>query len=716
MRRALAALVLVAALAAAVLYGAVRASLPRSAGALAVTGLEAPLAITYDAARRPYVRAESAGDALFAEGFLHATERLWQMELVRRAGRGRLSELLGSALLETDRALWRAGVPELAARLAASATPELLALVERYAAGVNAGIAALRVRPLELLLLVHAPAPWRAEDVFAVGAMIAFDSANNMRDELLRFALAQVLDREWMAIFLPDERELPGFPYAVEPAAALGALRGLDALDAVAVGGLPSVAFGSDGWAVAPARSASGRALFAFDSHDALALPNLFYEVHLFFGAESIRGWSVPGLPGVINGFNQRVAWGLTNIGDTQDLFLETRDPENPRRFRGPDGAYEAKREIVEIPVRGRSEPERLEILTTRNGRLVQDDPPLPLRWIGHDSDPGGLEALLAMNRARDWPSFRAAADAHFAPSANVTYADVDGRVAFRTIGRLPLRAKGDGLVPLRGDDPEAGWRGSVGVRDLPEVVDPPSGFVAAANARVTPPGRGPLVSADNAPGYRMRRITGVLRATPAAGVESMRALQTDWWNGQAALVLPEMLRALDALDSDARESSAREIVSAWARAPVSSPDAAAPLIFERWYLALARGVFAERLGEDLYTELCKRNYVLNHALGRWFDRGPFPWGGGPATVGRASYRYDRAGRATHAATLRVVAEMSDPPRAFAVIPGGQSGHPASAHYADQLGDWLAGRLHPLPATPDFVGGETLRLEPASGG
>jgi penicillin amidase len=759
----------------AYLVGASRAP---SEGVLEVAGAKRPISIRFDARCRAFVTAHDLPDALFAEGFLHATERLWQMELLRRAGGGRLAELLGADLLATDQALWRAGVPRLAATLARNAEPASRPWLEAYVAGVNAGRAALRVRPPEFLLLAHAPAPWSVDDVFAAGAMIAFDSANNADNELLRLALVQHVGAAAAAIFLPEESEQRDFPYGIggvsELAAAFERFAALDAASSA----LPSAAWGSNGWAVSGQRTRSGAPLFAFDSHDTLALPNLFYEIHLFYGERQIRGWSTPGIPGVINGGNDRLLWGLTNIGDTQDLYVETRDPENPSRFRGSEGWYEAKREVVEIPVRGRSEPERLEIFTTRNGPLVSDDPPIALRWVGHDAGARGLDALLAMNTARDWDEFRAATDRHFAPATNVTYADVDGHVAFRTIGRLPRRGRGDGLVPQRGDDPAAAWRGTVPAADLPMRVDPPAGFVAAANARVTAPSDAVLVSADNAPGYRIRRIVDVLHEPRSFSLDDMRRLQVDWWNGQAALLLPELLAALAGAPAPlgATAERARELLVAWSSDPENAPARAAPLVFERWYRALADELFAARLGRGLYDRLLARAYVLNHAidrlvlahpssewwagdramrmrsaferavrelaaelgtdpaawrwdarhgvvwrhelgaalplLGRWLDRGPYAWGGGSATVGRASSRYDRGLVATHGATVRVAAELSRPIRLHAVIAGGQSGHPASPHYADQIDVWLRGDLEPIARTAADVDGSELVLMP----
>ncbi len=781
-RRAVLALGALVVLAAVAGFAGVRASLPGRSGDLELPGLDAPVTIVFDPRARPFVRAGGVGDALFAQGFLHARERLFQMELIRRAGRGRLAEALGPGLLDTDRELWRSGVPQLAERIERNASRATRDRVGRYVAGVNAALERMAIRPPSLLMAGVPVRPWEPRDVYGVGAMTAFDSANNADNELLRLALAQALDDEAFTAFVPDEAGVPAFPYVIPPGSTLGLLSRRDALDAVRQPLLPSLSLGSNGWAVSGKRSHSGAALFAFDSHDALSLPNLLYEVHLFFGSEGqIRGFSVPGLPGVVNGFNGRIAWGFTNIGDSQDLYVETRDPADPTRFLGPDGFESARVERVEIPVRGRPEPERLEILHTRHGPLVSEDPPISMAWIGHRVEGLRIDPLFELNLARDRVEAFDALDRLAAPSANATYADVSGAIAVRTVGALPVRGRAEGLWPLPAHEPDVVWKGVLPARELPRSVDPESGFVAAANARVSPPGLGPLVSADNAPGYRMARIVDVLSSKPVHAPADMRALQGDWHNEQAARLLAVLLPELGAESMGPAERAAHHALERWLEDPISDPEQAAPLVFERFYVALARTLFAEHLGGPLFERLLRRNYVLNHALdgllldaatespwwrgdrparvreafaaavaglrdeagadpagwnwgdhhrvtlrhelakavpllGAWLDRGPFRWGGGHATVGRARYRYDRPEQVTGAATVRLVIEMTEPMQIWSIIPGGQSGHPADPHYGDQIADWLAGRHEAIPARFEDVSGRTLRLAPPEAG
>jgi len=777
--RVLVALGLLAGAAAIAGMLALRASLPQRSGRWRMPGLEAPVEIRFDHRARPHVHARTLGDAFFAQGVLHARERLWQMEILSRAGRGRLAEMLGPPLLDTDRELWRSGVPQLAARIEAHASDRTRALVARYVAGVNAAIAALPARPPELLLAQVSLREWRPADVYALGAAMAFASGRNMSNELLRFAIGQRVGADAWAAFFPHEAAIPAFPYVmaqrIPQERVLAALARRDALDPIEQALMPSLSFGSNGWAVAPSRSRSGEALFAFDSHDALAIPNLHYEVHLFFEGGSLRGWSVPGLPGVINGWNDHKAWGFTNIGDSQDLFLETRDAEDPQRFLGPHGPYRARVEVVEIPVRF-GDADRLEILHTRHGPLIHDDPPLSLAWAAHRVEDIGLDGLFDLNRATDWASTSDALDRLPAPSAAATYADVEGHVAFRVVGALPRRGRGEGLVPLPGHEAGVEWQGLVPMHELPRLVDPPAGFVAAANARVNPPGTQPLVSADNAPGYRIARIQSVLAERRDHTPEHMRALQTDWRNGQAERLGERLLRDLDGQELPATARRARDLLRRWLARPVNAPDAAAPLIFQRFYLALAEELFAERLGPELWPRLLRNNYLVNQAvdglvlapdasapwwrgerrakirraflsavdalaaelgdapdawrwdarhvvhfvhelatavppLGRWLNRGPYPWGGGHPTVGRARSRYDVPERVRAGATMRVVLEMTAPPRAWAILPGGQAGHLLDAHYDDQIAPWLAGELDALDGRA-MAGVSTVHLDP----
>ncbi len=746
------------------------ASTARPGATWDVDGVGARIEIRFDENLRPYVDAGSLDDALFAEGWLHARYRLWQMELLRRAGQGRLAEGLGEDMLDTDISLWRAGVPQLAERLEQQASSETLGRVDAYVAGINAALDTYPVRPIELILTRIDPRPWNRRDVFAVGAIIAFQSANNMEQERLRLSIWQELEPDKRAVFLPDETLDPGFPYVIRERELIVLDDFIASLDAFEQRLMPNASLGSSSWAVGASRSSTGNTLFAFDSHDALNLPNLFYEVHLFYGPEkSVRGWSLPGLPGVINGFNHHIAWGLTNIGDTQDLYLETRHATDALQFELDGDWYTARTETIEIPVAGRESPHRFSIVHTVNGPLIDDDNNIALCWTGHDLAGRGMEALLAMNTAENWEQFEAAINQHAAPSANVAYADRSGRIASRTIGLLPERGNGDGLLPLAGNDSANQWTGYIPDEELPSLVDPEIGYVAAANARVH--AGDPLVSAENAAGYRMRRLHSMLESDGSFTLDDMSALQLDTFNSQADRLLPFMLPPRAALNQDI-ESQPYDVLRSWQDMPLNDAHSAGALIWEHWYIELAKTVFAGALTPEDVQGLLGQNYMLNHALDRlitddhespwwqgrreallresfaatvgrisenygndpaqwrWdaalgvsfrhelggvssrFNRGPYPWGGGNPTLGRARYKYSKPFEARAGATVRVVAEMADPMRVRAVIPGGQHGNAWSRHYDDQIGAWLAGELFELADSPQDVDGTVTLLEP----
>ena len=468
------------------------------------------------------------------------------------------------------------------------------------------------------------------------------------------------------------------------------------------------------------------------------------------------------------------MAWGFTNIGDSQDLFVETRESGSVRRFLGPAGFYDARSEEVEIPVRFEAS-EKLRILHTRHGPLISEDPPIALAWAAQRVENVGLDGLFDLNLATDWQTTSDALDRLPAPSACATYADIEGHVAFRVVGALPIRGRGEGLVPLPGHEVGVAWRGLLPMEDLPRLLDPPDGFTAAANARVNPPGEGPLISADNSPGYRIGRIQEVLSGRHDHTPRDMQRLQMDWRNGQAERLLPRLLHDLGGASLGALPDRSREALEAWSLDPINAPDAGAPLLFLRWYLALAKELFAERLGEEMWPRLLRNSYVMNQAvdglvlsrddspwwrserlgivretfmhavaevaselggepqtwhwrerhqvylvhelstaipfIGRWLDRGPYPWGGDHATVGRAGYRYDRPERVRSGATMRVVLEMTKPPRARVILPGGQAGHPSDPHYDDQVAPWLAGDLEEIEGGSAIRPVSVLRLE-----
>lgn len=590
-----------------------------------MAGVDANIDIYFDKYQRPFVEATSLNDALFAQGWLHASHRLWQMELFRRAAQGQLSALLGKSMVETDKELYRLGIPQLVQRLKANSSALFEEQVQAYVRGVNAAIAELSSLPPEFVLLQAKVEAWSTQDVYAVGALMAFQSANNYESEILRLALFNELPEALHDVFLNTDSANKTYPYIIK--------QGLSSEDLVATIGkrahtnpndkllMPRFAFGSNGWVLSPKKSENGHALFAFDSHDALGLPNLFYEVHLFFTdandqKRQLRGWSVAGLPGVINGYNEHIAWGFTNIGDTQDVFTETRHPTEKNTFKDDDTWYKAVKTRYPIEVSGQKEPEYVDVIQTKNGFLISDSPALSLRWTIQDIRSRSIDAILAYNLAQDWEAFNKGVDMLAAPTLNATYADRRGNIGFRTLGLLPERARGDGLYPLAGDNSKNRWRRIVDVQQMPRLYNPERGYIAAANARVNGADNGVLVSAENAADYRIQRLQNILSEDKRFTLDDMEALQLDWYDQQAEKVLPVMLSVLKhQADNISVDAEIMDGLRLWLEAPFADKESAYALIFQYWYRQLAKDVFSSKLSSPLVSALLKENYLVNHAL-----------------------------------------------------------------------------------------------------
>ncbi len=765
-------------------YSTLRASLPKTDGTIEIEGIEDTVTIYNDELGRPHIYASNINDLFFGQGFAHAQDRLWQMELHRRAGEGRISEVIGRSELDTDILLRTAGLPRVGQLLMSNSTPTTVSILGSYAEGVNAYLDSMNRVPPEFILLGFEPEPWTVEQVFGVAALMAFDSANNYQNELFRLSLQQELLEPLYQELIPPAYPDNDVPTVwTEEKAAIDIdgkeLLGLfSRLDLTSSSYYPSLGLGSSGWCVAPGKSTSGNALFAFDSHDALGMPSLYYENRLVIKGElDLYGWSVPGMAAMIDGFNEYIAWGLTNIGDTQDLYLEERHPEDPHMFLYDDQWYEAEVITDSINVSGQDDPEEIEIIITRNGPLISEEPAISLAWTALHSDEG-FDALLDVNLAENWDEFRTAANKFTMPSTNFTYADIEGNIASRTVGLLPIRSQGIGVVPMPGWDSAYAWEGFIPMDEMPEVFNPADEYVAAANALIAREDYPYILSVDNAPGYRMRRIVQYLESENLLTLENMKELQTDWHNAHAEHRLPSLLTILEANQEhfNEQETAGVEILKEWADEPINARDEAGPAIFESFYLHLGRTIFAEEMGDELFENFLRRNYVVYEVVerlwdqgkGEWFrgnslesliitsyreaiselvgklgddpyswrwdqlqtlhlrhdvgnelgplsgfyNRGPFPMGGGHTTVGRAGYRLQNPFDVSHVSTIRVVAEMADSIEAYGVIPIGQSGHPLSKHYDDQIETWMAKEYYPIYHQEVPPKADTLILNP----
>ncbi|OFW44712.1 MAG: acyl-homoserine-lactone acylase [Acidobacteria bacterium RIFCSPLOWO2_12_FULL_67_14b] len=578
-----------------------RQSLPQTTGEIHLAGLAAPVQVMRDRYGIPHIFAASLEDASLALGYVHAQDRLWQMEMSRRIAAGRVAELLGAGALEADRFLRTLGVRRAAEANLRGFDAETRKLLESYAAGVNAFLASGPVLPLEFWLTGARPEPWTPADSVAWTKMMAWDLGGNFRNELLRMSLARTLPLARI------HQILPPYPGEQPPVIAdLKELYGALERDAVQLARFApdNEGLGSNNWVVSGARSASGKPLLANDPHLGLTAPPVWYFAHLSVPGANVIGSTLPGVPGVILGRNDRIAWGFTNTGpDVQDLYIEKLDaaggylaPEGPRPFQVIDET---------IRVKG-AEPEQLRVRVSRHGpvisdvlRTAQDAAPrgyvIAFAWTALAEDDRSMQAALKFARARDWDGFLAAARDLQSPQQNIVYADVEGNIGFVAAGRVPVRKPANdlkGMAPAPGWLAKYDWDGYIPFEQLPQSFNPASGAVVTANHRITPPGYAHFISSDWQPPYRAGRIQELLDAAPRHTAQSFARIQADVVSPAMREVLPRLL-ATRPRSEDARKALA--LLAKWDGA--MAPDRSEPLIAWAWWRELTRAIYADELG-----------------------------------------------------------------------------------------------------------------------
>jgi len=588
--------------------------LPVDTGRLAVDGVAGDVVIERDDNGIPTVRAPSRDAALFGLGFVHAQDRLWQLETHRRIGSGRLAEAFGPSALGNDKFLRALGVRRAAAAQWRNTQGEARSAVLAYTAGINAYLGAhMRARPPEFLILGLQPEPWTPEDTLAWGIMMAWDLGGNWTNELLRMRLAARLPVTRINELLPP---YPGEqPLAVKDYAALYRELKLDAgIGQQALADAPEsgvVGVGSNNWVLAGSHTVSGKPLLANDPHLKLTAPALWYFARLDAPGYRVAGATMPGLPAVVLGQNERIAWGFTNTGpDVQDLYLEQIDPANPARYRTPEGWAEFQTHTETIAVKGQPAVS-LTVRSTRHGPVISDagsaataglvgaNAPyaLAMRWTALDPDGSSLDAAVGINSAGSVAEFVAAAERYVAPMQNMVVADVAGRIGFVAAGRVPLRSRDNdlrGQVPAPGWETRYDWSGFLDSRLTPREINPRRGWIATANQRIHGPDYPHYIGSEWASPDRQERIEGLLKARARHDKESLRRIQSDVLSLSAQRLLPYLRKArpTHALGADAAKLLAS--FDGEMRA-----DTATPLIFAAWARELTRAVFADELGGD---------------------------------------------------------------------------------------------------------------------
>ena len=649
-RRSLTLLLLVAVSAALAAWFYAQRALPVTEGSLRLPGAQAALRIERDEHGIPSIQAASVRDAMYGLGVVHAQDRLWQMETHRRIGAGRLSEAFGDGALETDRFLRALGVRQVAAAQWARVSPASREVLLAYTEGVNAVINSLRARPPEFVILGLQPEPWTPEDSLAWAIMMAWDLGANWQSELIRLRLALKLPKERIDQLMPP---YPGaaVPPSLDYAAFYRSLK-LDAQQALAEPALLRLmaaapeseveGVGSNSWVLAGSRTTTGKPLLASDPHLKLSTPALWYFARIDAPGLKIAGATLPGLPGVVMGQNEHIAWGLTNTGpDVQDTYLERIKPDDAGQYQTPEGwaAFETRQEIIKV--KGGADVQ-MTVRSTRHGPVISDATAagvadealgpkarpgyaIALRWTGLDTDNDIMATTLAMNAAASVDEFVRASATWVAPQQNMAVADDGGHIALVSPGRVPLRKPENdlsGLAPAPGWDARYDWAGYLPVEALPQQRDPERGFIANANQKITPPDYPHFITHHWALPFRHQRIEQMIEAAPRHGLADLRRMQGDVKSLAVLRLLPRLLQAQS---GHPLAPAAMQQLAGFDG--TMAADKAAPLIYWAWHRHLSEQVLADETGAPLYDRLLgQRGYfdALEGVLARddawWCD------------------------------------------------------------------------------------------------
>ncbi len=711
-----------------VIYWCAWRPLPKTSGSL-----EAPVGaaatIARDALGVPHISAATIEDLFFLQGFVHAQDRLWQMDATRRRAAGELAEIAGPRALDSDRESRRLRMRRAAERHAAGMSPPDRAMFAAYARGVNFFIETNRGRlAAEFTLLDYEPRPWSVADSVLVALEMARTLTTNWKSELEKADLAGAGDAAKVNYLYP-----------------------------VRAGG--ETLEGSNAWALAGTRTATGKPLLANDPHLENSIPSPWYLVHLKAQDLNAAGASIPGLPAILLGHNERIAWGASNLGfDVQDLYREKMDPQSGRYlFRGQPEQARVERETIAV---ARQRPVEMQVWVTRHGPLLLPEAGLAMRWLPAEEF---QFPLLDLNRARNWREFTAALARYSWPALSFVYADTDGNIGYQAAGRLPIRGNYDGDVPADGASGEFEWEGFIPFEQLPSLYNPPSGLLVAANQNPFPAAYPYRVGGRFAAPYRARQIRDLLAARKGWRASEMLAVQKDVyspfsdflarqavaaygrrgarnpalagavavlrsWNGQMEKGAPAgMLVTL--LYQHVRKAVAESAAPGKGLAYSSGMAASVieRLLRERpagWfpdYDQMLLRAFTDAIeegrriqGRDVqkwdygrYNEMRVRNPVLGRLplIGAYFDLGPARMSGSSSTVKQATR--------VLGPSMRMIADLADWDRSLANVLTGQSGQVLSSHYKDQWEAHYAARGLPLPFGR-VEAKDVLRVTPAA--
>lgn len=823
--------------------------LPQTSGSINVAGLDGQVEVIRDANGVPHIYASTPHDLFFAQGFTQAQDRWWQMEFNRHIGQGSIGELTGKneQILGNDLFIRTAGWYHNAELDLAALDAETLAVLEAFSEGVNAYILgrapedlAMEYRLLSVTGVNIPIKPWTPLDTLVWGKVMAWNLTDTWSNDVERAAILDAVGPDMLADYTPPypyddpskptilaESDLPltGASLSAQAPATsavpvgprmAGGITGTLAFVGTSAGADPGI--GSNNWVATGTMTESGQAMLANDPHLGIQMPAIWYEVglHCMPVTEAcpydVAGMALPSAPGVISGHNERIAWGVTNVGaDVQDLYRITVNPDNPLQYQwnGEWRDMTVREETINF---GDGEPPiTIQVRETHLGPIINDNDlgedgqptgfnntdPLALRWTGNEAGTL-LQAARMINQAQNWDEFRTALSFWDVPAQNFVYADVDGNIGYQTPGRIPIRAAGhDGTLPDDGSTSDAEWQGYIPFDSLPRIFNPERDFIATANQAVTPlayydqlaeelgADANYLLSTDWSYGYRGARINDLLRELAPLNADSFAAIHGDTLDLNAQELMPSL--AALALDDPAL-AEARDWLATWDFH--NDRNSAQAALWAYFTAHLLDNTFTDQLPEESTVSahnLFALSLLVDDPTNAWWDdtatagvtetrddilraslaeavasteaqlgtdRSQWTWGAlhtatfvnnplglsgisiiedlvnrGPVAVNGGNEIVNATGYSTMRAletgifnvgghpSMRTILDASNWDNSRSIIPTGQSGHPFSPHYADQIESWVNVEYHPMPFSREAVEGaavDRLVLNPAN--
>ncbi len=622
----IASLVVIAIAAFFICHHLVTKSFPVTTGTVRIRSLHSPVEIYRDQFGIPHISARDEHDLMIAAGYVQAQDRLWQMDLMRRAGEGRLAEVLGDSALPLDRLFRTIGFRDIAARMAENLHPSSRIILENFAEGVNEFIATHAGQyPAEFDMLNYAPEPWKVEHSLLLARLLGWELNISWWTDLTYGEIAAKVPLDKLHEIIPDYSDT--LPVTVPGFQINRSLAGID--DFLRAGELYCTLFGSgglsggsNGWVVGAAKSLSGKPLLANDPHLAMPAPSRWYEMHLSAPGWNVSGATLPGVPLVIIGHNEHVAWGLTAaMVDDADFYVEKTDSLHPDMYYSANGlrSFSQREEKIRI---GTTDSVLFPVRSTIHGPVINgvhptlssaghttlDSSVISMRWTGFDvSDE--IHAFRGMNMAHDKGEFAEAVRDIAVPAQSVVYADDQGTIAYWTAGRVPIRGKQNALLPLPGWTGDAEWQGYIPFDQLPHVVNPPEGFIACANQKLADRSYPYYISSLWEPPSRIERIREILSAPVKFTADDFRQFQQDVFSDYARTLTRDLLHVYDSVKvSDRAIATALSYLRNWDFRFTSSDIATT--VFHAFFVHLLKNTFEDEMGSPTFEHFVFFNAI----------------------------------------------------------------------------------------------------------